>query len=108
MQHIEKTSTNAGQVSGKKMYFPERLMQFAKRIREETAKKQAETDMLLALDTIRTRRDTISENLNFITDTDCAEICMYQLKAADLDYNRHIRMAKETAMKDARTREESV
>lgn len=100
MQHIEKTSAKIGQVSDKRLNFPMRWIQFIKCMREETIKKQKQTDMLSALTAIRIRRDTIRRNLNAITDTECAEIAIYQLKAADLDYNRHIRMAKNAVAED--------
>lgn len=94
----EKTSSQIGQVREKKVSMPEKLRVFIQSIREEAAKKQQQDATASALQATRFRWDTIRKNLNYITDTDSAEICIYQLKAAELDYNRHIRLAKEQHM----------
>ena len=68
-----------------------RLFLQTKTAQEENTRK---TDILSALSASQSELETIRNHLSFVTDTDCTEICIYRLKAAELDLNRRIKLAK--------------
>lgn len=87
-----------GQVQGtkkeKKTKFTEKLMQLLKKTKEEQRRERERRQFLSAMISAKSEFDMIRKNLNFVTDADTKEYCIYRLKAAELNLNRHIKRAK--------------
>ena len=87
-----------GQVSEtkkeKKPKLAEKLLQLVKKTREEHLSEKERRQFLSSVISAKSEFDLLSKNLNFITDADTKEYCIYRLKAAELNLNRHIKRAK--------------
>lgn len=94
---MEHRTTTIGQAQSKKekrssfLCKAKQLLQQTRAVQEETKQKNA---LLSALSASRAELETIRNHLHFVTDTDSTEICIYRLKAAELDLNRRIKLAK--------------
>ncbi len=72
----------------------------------EIAKK--ENALFSALLSAKSETDAFRENLNVVADEDAKEYCIYRLKAAELNLNRHIKLAKNAHLTHTPFEEESL
>lgn len=93
IEKVEKTKHPLGQAQKSKRNFAA-VVQFVTNTKERQLRKKEQTTFFSMLKAAQSEMGIIRKNLDFITETDYAEICMYRLKAAELDFNRHIRLAK--------------
>ncbi len=113
MEHIErikKTEPALGQVSDfqSKTARLKGITAFLQGTKEKQLKKQKDAAIFATLKTTQAERDTILRNLHDITESDCAEIYIYRLKAAELSFNRYIRLAKEARLSASSYLEETL
>ncbi len=78
----------------KKIFCSDKLKRFFRQTKSAQEERNRKTDLLSALSASQSELETIRNHLSFVTDTDCTEICIYRLKAAELDLNRRIKLAK--------------
>ncbi len=78
----------------KKERYSQRLFRFIKHAKQQQEQNKMRQEYLLALDHAKSEFERISNHLAFITDSDAKEYCIYRLKAAELNFNRHIKLAK--------------
>ena len=94
-----------GQVSTpkkeKKKRFTCVLLDLVKKTKEEYLSEKERQRFLSSVISAKSEFDLISKNLNFITDEDTKEYCIYRLKAAELNLNRHIKRAKSAQITQA-------
>ena len=99
-------NTVTGQVQKIKLY--EKFTEFIKKAKEEKMKKESLTYFSAQINAAKSRLDTIKKNLEFADDRDTKEYCIYRLKAAELDLNRHLKYAKEHNLSLSPLSEESI
>lgn len=107
MENIEKVKQPLGQAQKSKKNFAA-ILQFMTTAKERQLRKKEQATFFSMLKAAQSEVGVIRKNLDFITDTDYAEICMYRLKAAELDFNRHIRLAKASHFSASTDWEESI
>ena len=107
MENIEKAKHSLGQAQHAKKGFAAALRFWANAKAQQLHKKEQAT-LFSMLKSAQSEMGIIRKNLDFITDTDYAEICMYRLKAAELDFNRHIKLAKKAHFAASGDWEESI
>ena len=107
MENIEKVKHPLGQTQKSKRNFAA-ILQFMTNTKERQLRRKEQTTFFSMLKATQSEMGIIRKNLDFITDTDYAEICMYRLKAAELDFNRHIRLAKASNFSAPTDWEESI
>lgn len=81
-----------GQV--RRMKFTEKLFEYVRKTREDKEIKREREAFLSEMSAAKSEFDSIRQNLNLITDADAKEYCIYRLKAAELNFNRYIKLAK--------------
>ena len=94
---MEHRTTAIGQAQSKKekrILFSDKLKQFFWQTKAAQEERTRKTDVLSSLSASQSELETIRNHLSHVTDTDCTEICIYRLKAAELDFNRRIKLAK--------------
>lgn len=72
----------------------EKLSEYVKKSKKEKEQQQEREAFLSEMSAAKSEFHSIRENLNLITDTDATEYCIYRLKAAELNLNRCIKLAK--------------
>ena len=107
IEKIEKAKHPLGQAQKSKKHFAA-ILQFMTKAKERQLRKKEQTTFFSMLKAAQAEMGILRKNLDFITDTDYAEICMYRLKAAELDFNRHIRLAKAVHFSASADWEESI
>lgn len=107
MENMEKIEHSLGQAQKSKKNFAT-ILQFMANTKEKQLRKKEQTTFFSMLKAAQSEMGVIRKNLDFITDTDYAEICMYRLKAAELDFNRHIKLAKASHFSASTDWEESI
>ena len=55
---------------------------------------RAQSELFAALKSAKSETDAFRKNLDLVSDKDAEEYCIYRLKAAELNLNRHIKLAK--------------
>ena len=83
----------AGHAEKIKLY--EKFMDFFKKTKEEKLKRADAKNFISELYSSKYRLETIRKNLELAEDRDTKEYCIYRLKAAELDFNRHLKYAKQ-------------
>ncbi len=83
----------AGQAEKIKLY--EKFTDFIKKTKEEKLKKTDVKNFISELYSSKSRLETIRKNLELAEDRDTKEYCIYRLKAAELDFSRHLKYAKQ-------------
>ena len=83
----------AGQAEKVKLY--EKFSEFIKKTKEEKLKKTDDKNFISELYSSKSRLETIRKNLELAEDRDTKEYCIYRLKAAELDFSRHLKYAKQ-------------
>lgn len=81
-----------GQV--RRIKITEKLFEYVKKAKEDKELKQERDAFLSEMSAAKSEFDAIRQNLNLITDADAKEYCIYRLKAAELNFNRYIKLAK--------------
>lgn len=81
-----------GQV--RRIKITEKLMEYVRKTKEEKELEREREAFLSELSAAKLEFDSIRQNLNLITDADAKEYCIYRLKAAELNFNRYIKLAK--------------
>ncbi|MBR4874820.1 MAG: DUF2508 family protein [Clostridia bacterium] len=81
-----------GQVRHTKL--TEKFFEYVKKIEVEKAKQKEKKTLLNELIAAKSEVDSIKGNLKLVTDRDAQEYCIYRLKAAELNFNRYIKLAK--------------
>ena len=84
------------------------FLRFLKRQALSAKGTDAQRELYSALLSAKSETDAFRENLNVVTDEDAKEYCIYRLKAAELNLNRHIRLAKRTHLTHTPFEEESL
>ncbi len=99
-------NTIAGQAEKIKLF--EKFSEFVKRTKEEKQKKENITLFSSEISAAKSRLNTIKRNLELADDRDTKEYCIYRLKAAELDFNRHLKYAKENNLSLSPAPEETI
>lgn len=96
MEHTEKSKTVLGQAPNlqEKPGLLKKTRQHLFDVQKKRMEKQEAQALFATLKDALHTRDAFRQTLQYVTEADCAEICIYRLKAAELDFNRHIRLAK--------------
>lgn len=110
MEHLENMDTTLGQAqnTAEKSGIIQKVLSWLGD--SKTAKnKQLETlACFTMLQAAQSELNTVRSNLNCSFDTDDTEINIYRLKAAELNFNRHIKLAKAASLSVSPFREESL
>lgn len=88
--------------------FTEKWLDFVKKTKEEKQKSQNQRAFLKEMVAAKAELDLLRHNLNFVTDEGTKEYCIFRLKAAELNYNRYIKLAKKARMTQLPRLEEPV
>lgn len=89
------TATEGTQTKKEKfLSFSDKLKHLWQQIKSVQEENNPKTDFLSDLSASQSELETLRNQLHFVTDVDCTEICIYRLKAAELDLNRRIKLAK--------------
>lgn len=83
-----------GQV--RRVKFTGKISEQIKKTKKEKEQKRKTEALLCEMSAAKTEFNSIRKNLNMITDTDAKEYYIYRLKAAELNFNRYIKLAKST------------
>lgn len=86
-------NTVAGQAEKIKLY--DKISEFIKKTKEEKLRKTDIKNFISELYSSKSRLETIRKNLELADDRDTKEYCIYRLKAAELDFSRHLKYAKQ-------------
>jgi len=86
----------------------EKVLDYVKKTKALREQEKERTTLLAALISAKSEFDALRQNLNQITDTDAKEYLIYRLKAAELNFNRHIKHAKSLCITFSPFTEESV
>lgn len=89
MQSVTGQAKNEKREKGWFSFLP-----FFKRTRLFNACTDAQSELFSALLSAKSETDAFRENLNVVSDEDAKEYCIYRLKAAELNLNRQIKLAK--------------
>lgn len=81
-----------GQV--RKIKFAEKWSDYVKKTKHEKKHEQELALFYNELSAAKSELNSIRQNLDLITDTDAKEYYIYRLKAAELQLNRYIKLAK--------------
>jgi len=71
-----------------------KITSYFKRTKEKKLTEQQNEEAVLNLFHLKGEIDTLKSSLEYMTDRDCIEANIYRLKAAELEFNRQIKMAK--------------
>lgn len=93
-----------GQVHRTKL--SEKVLDHVRKNKEEKAHTKERQAFLSEMLAAKSEFDSIRQNLNLITDADAKEYCIYRLKAAELNLNRYIKLAKSIQLTSAPFSEE--
>lgn len=86
----------------------EKFKNLVQKTNEEKEKHQNTKMFLSELLQAKSEYEDIRQNLNLITDSDAKEYCIYRLKAAELNFNRYLKLAKSMGLTAAIFSEESL
>jgi len=95
-----------GQVQRVKL--AEKWLDYVRKTKEEKLQAQNQRTFLTQMIAAKTEFDTLRHNLNFVTDESAKEYCIFRLKAAELNFNRYIKLAKADQMTKPLHLEESI
>lgn len=70
------------------------FLHFFKDAQAAKANANAQNELFAALLSAKSETDAFRKNLDLVTDEEAKEYCIYRLKAAELNLNRHIKLAK--------------
>ncbi len=73
------------------------FLHFFKTARMPKETSQSRNELFAALLSAKSETDSFRKNLDLIADEDAKEYCIYRLKAAELNLNRQIKLAKKHA-----------
>ena len=72
----------------------EKISEYIKKTKDKKAAQQKAEETVNLVKNTKAEIDALRSGLNQLTDTEGIEASIYRLKAAELELNRHIKMAK--------------
>ncbi len=95
-----------GQVQRVKL--AEKWLDYVRKTREEKLHAKNLRTFTAEMIAAKAEFDTLRHNLNFVTDESAKEYCIFRLKAAELNFNRYIKLAKAAQMTQPLHLEDSI